>query len=69
MASIIKQLMEWQYYVHVFIIELGLIALMHINSIHYFHSGLIPFGMLFGAIVVMDVVAHTVMKSMFKWKD
>jgi len=69
MKTIFDQLAEWQYYMHVFIIELGLIALMHYNGIHYYHSSSLAFLILFLAIIVWDIIAHYVMAKVFGWAD
>jgi membrane protein YdbS with pleckstrin-like domain len=67
--SIFRQLTEWQYYIHVLIIAVGLVGVMHVNNIHYFHSSITAFGMLAGALIVLDVIAHFVMAAVFGWKD
>ena len=68
MSSILKQITEWQYHAHVLIIVAGLIAYMHVLGIHQIHSSVLMVVGLYVAVVVLDVVAHTVM-GLSGWAD
>ena len=70
--SIMKNLTKWQNYAHYLLLTGGLIGVMHINGIHYFHSSVINFAVLFASIFVIDTVIHalfTIAPEPIKWED
>ena len=61
--GLVKDLMSWQYYVHILFITTGLVVFLHLLGVHTFHTEMflpnLNFVYLFFAILVIDIVVHT----------